>query len=153
MENNLFNTEFARNSKFDPNFVGNISKKNDWKFLADQFKYFLDDKKSTKPLIPKLIHQIWLGDKKLPKNCIPWMKSWKNFNPDWEYKLWNEENIKELKINLAWQKLIYLLFNDRVKIDESEIIKEIQYGEEYGSPEEQPDIPTKEIGGKIKWNL
>ena len=34
--------------------------------------------------------------------------------------------IKELKINLAWQKLIYFLFNDRVKIDEGEIIKEIQ---------------------------
>ena len=98
MENNLFNTEFARNSKFDANFVGNISKKNDWKLLADQFKYFLDDKNSTKPLIPKIIHQIWLGDKKLPKNCIPWMKSWKNFNPDWEYKLWNEDNIKTLNI-------------------------------------------------------
>ena len=98
MENNLFNTEFARNSKFDANFVGNISKKNDWQFLADQFKHFLDDKKSTKPLIPKLIHQIWIGDKKLPKNCIPWMQSWKNFNPDWEYKLWTEENIKELNI-------------------------------------------------------
>lgn len=98
MENNLFNTEFARNSKFDSNFVGNISKKNDWKLLADQFKCFLDNKKTTKPLIPKLIHQIWIGDKKLPKNCIPWMKSWKNFNPDWEYKLWTEENIKELNI-------------------------------------------------------
>ena len=27
---------------------------------------------------------------------------------------------------MAWQKLIYFLFNDRVKIDEGEIIKEIQ---------------------------
>tara|TARA_B100000886_G_scaffold270420_1_gene194400 strand:- start:881 stop:1735 length:855 start_codon:yes stop_codon:yes gene_type:complete len=98
MENNLFNTEFARNSKFDANFVGNISKKNEWKLLADQFKYFLDNKKSNKPLVPKLIHQIWLGDKKLPKNSIPWMKSWKKYNPDWEYKLWNEKNIKELNI-------------------------------------------------------
>ena len=100
MENNLFNTEFARNSKFDANFVGNISKRNDWKLLADQFKHYLDNKKSNKPLIPKLIHQIWLGDKKLPKNCIPWMKSWKKFNPDWEYKLWNEENIKALNIKI-----------------------------------------------------
>ena len=43
--------------------------------------------KSTTTSI-KLIHQIWLGDKKLSKTCIPWMKSWKKFNPDWEYKLW-----------------------------------------------------------------
>ena len=105
MDKFLFNTDFAKNSKFDNNFVGNISKTNDWKFLADQFKYYLsnldksNNEKSIKSSIPKLIHQIWLGDKKLPKSCIPWMKSWKKFNPDWEYKLWDEENIRELKIN------------------------------------------------------
>ena len=33
----LFNSDFAKNSKFDHNFVGNISK-NDWEFLANQFK-------------------------------------------------------------------------------------------------------------------
>ena len=27
------------------------------------------------------------------------MRSWKKFNPDWEYKLWDEENIKELKVS------------------------------------------------------
>ena len=26
------------------------------------------------------------------------MDSWKKYNNDWEYKLWDEENIKELKI-------------------------------------------------------
>ena len=101
----LFNSDFAKNSKFDHNFVGNISKKNDWEFLADQFKYYLNNldnfnnESSTKTSIPKLIHQIWLGDMKLPKSCISWMKSWKKFNPDWEYKLWDEDNIRELKIN------------------------------------------------------
>ena len=34
-----------------------------------------------------------------------------------------------------------------------EIVKEIQYGEEYGSPEEEPDIKTIENDGTIKWNL
>ena len=101
----LFNSDFAKNSKFDHNFVGNIAKKNDWEFLADQFKYYLNsldnfnNEKQTKTSIPKLIHQIWLSDKKLPKSCIPWMKSWKKYNPDWEYKLWDEDNIRELNIN------------------------------------------------------
>ena len=27
------------------------------------------------------------------------MKSWKKYNPDWEYKLWDEDNIRELNIN------------------------------------------------------
>jgi len=105
MERFLFNTDFAKNSKFEKNFVGDITKKNDWKLLADQFKHYLNNldiannEKDIKASIPKLIHQIWIGDSKLPKSCIPWMKSWKKFNPDWEYKLWDEENIRELNIN------------------------------------------------------
>ena len=41
MERFLFNTDFAKNSKFEKNFVEDITKKNDWKLLADQFKYYL----------------------------------------------------------------------------------------------------------------
>jgi mannosyltransferase OCH1-like enzyme len=40
--------------------------------------------------IPKIIHQIWLGPKERPKL---WMDSWKEHNPDWEYKLWTEDNL------------------------------------------------------------
>lgn len=48
-------------------------------------------------MIPKIIHQIWIGPKKKPDI---WMDTFKNDyinnNPDWEYKLWNDENISEL---------------------------------------------------------
>lgn len=40
--------------------------------------------------IPKIIHQIWLGNKKKPENL---MKTWIQKNPTWEYKFWNENNI------------------------------------------------------------
>ena len=53
---------------------------------------------NNKLSIPKIIHQIWLGGKRLPKNSKNWLSSWKKFNPDWEYKLWDEEKIKELKV-------------------------------------------------------
>ena len=43
--------------------------------------------------IPKIIHQIWLGPKPRPQK---WLDSWKNNHPDWEYKLWTEENIPTL---------------------------------------------------------
>ena len=33
--------------------------------------------------------------------------------------------VKDLKVNLAWQKLIFLLFKDRVRVNEDDIIKEI----------------------------
>lgn len=45
--------------------------------------------------IPKIIHQIWFGDvKKRPSEM---MKTWQEKNPTWEYKIWTENNIFELK--------------------------------------------------------
>jgi len=41
--------------------------------------------------IPHIIHQIWVGPHKRPDQ---WMQTWKDKHPDWEYILWNEENIK-----------------------------------------------------------
>ena len=37
--------EFARNSKFDQNFVGNISKIEDWLFLVTQYKSYIEKSK------------------------------------------------------------------------------------------------------------
>ena len=50
--------------------------------------------KSTQTKIPKIIHQIWIGDKS--KQPTELMKTWESMNPTWEYKLWTEENIPEL---------------------------------------------------------
>lgn len=43
-------------------------------------------------MIPKIIHQFWIGPKKMP---LEWMETWKKFNPSWEYKLWTEETLKD----------------------------------------------------------
>ena len=99
MQNNLFNSEFARNSKFDKNFVGNILKIDEWIFLLTQFNDYIEQSKisyKSEVQILKKIHQIWLGEKSIPKICKKWMDSWKDLNPQWEYKLWDEQNIKEL---------------------------------------------------------
>lgn len=43
-------------------------------------------------MIPKTIHYCWFGRGEMPpmaKDCIA---SWHKFMPDWEYKLWNEDN-------------------------------------------------------------
>jgi len=49
--------------------------------------------------IPKNIHQIWLGKKASPKK---WLSSFQNnflkSHPDWKYKLWTEEDVKDLKL-------------------------------------------------------
>ena len=43
--------------------------------------------------IPKKIHQVWLGGP-LPKFFKELSKSWQKHHPDWEYKLWTDEDIK-----------------------------------------------------------
>ena len=71
MIDSLFNSDFAKNSKFDENFVGNILKKDEWLFLVSQFKSYLknSDQNYSELFIPK-IHQIWLGDKNYQKMFI-----------------------------------------------------------------------------------
>ena len=41
--------------------------------------------------IPKIIHQIWVGD----MDAMPsgWMQTWKDKHPDWEYKLWDNDAV------------------------------------------------------------
>lgn len=44
--------------------------------------------------IPKIIHQIWIGPNPCP---VQWMDTWKTNHPDWEYRLWTEENLPKLR--------------------------------------------------------
>lgn len=46
-------------------------------------------------MIPKVIHQIWLGDQ--TKRPSDMMETWKEKNPTWEYRLWTEENLPPLR--------------------------------------------------------
>jgi len=46
-------------------------------------------------MIPKIIHQIWLGDQSMRPSSL--MKTWKEMNPTWEYKVWTEENMPKLQ--------------------------------------------------------
>jgi len=46
-------------------------------------------------MIPRTIHQIWIGPDPLPDDQIPWIESWKRHHPKWEYRLWTEENLPE----------------------------------------------------------
>ena len=56
-------------------------------------------------MIPKIIHQIWIGNLEPP---VSLMDSWKNKHPDFKYILWDEEKIRDEK------------FSSQVKIDEIE---------------------------------
>jgi len=54
--------------------------------------------------IPKIIHQIWIGDKPMPINA---MNTVKNMNPDYVYMFWCEKTIEDnLKIHPRYQRKI-----------------------------------------------
>lgn len=48
--------------------------------------------------IPKVIHQIHLGNKPLSNQELKWQKTWKTYNPDWEFILWDDERLKSIDI-------------------------------------------------------
>jgi hypothetical protein len=43
-------------------------------------------------MIPKKIHYCWFGRGEMPQLALDCIASWHKHMPDWEYKLWNEDN-------------------------------------------------------------
>ena len=54
-------------------------------------------------MIPKIIHQIWIGPKPAPTK---FMDTWKEKNPEFTYIRWNENEIKTRFINFRCQNKI-----------------------------------------------
>ena len=48
-------------------------------------------------MIPKIVHQLWIGKKPPPTK---FMDTWKNKNPDFEYIRWNEEEISKRNLKI-----------------------------------------------------
>lgn len=43
--------------------------------------------------IPRIIHRIWLGNKPMPEEFVYYGQTWKKYHPEWEFKLWTDENM------------------------------------------------------------
>ena len=43
-------------------------------------------------MIPKRIHYCWFGKSEMPELALKCIQSWHKFMPEYEYKLWNEDN-------------------------------------------------------------
>lgn len=64
----------------------------------------------TSSSIPKKLHLIWVGDES--KRPDKWMQTWKDNHPDWEFRIWGNEELN----NHPWvcKKQIDIMKNDRV---------------------------------------
>lgn len=49
------------------------------------------------PIIPKIIHQIWLGSP-VPEHLKEFMASWKKMHPDWHYILWTDTDAEKFPL-------------------------------------------------------
>ena len=76
-------------------------------------------------MIPKIIHQIWIGPKSAPTK---FMDSWREKNPEFTYIRWNEEEIKTRSLKLRCTKQINEMeeINGKADIIRWEIL--YQYG-------------------------
>jgi GT2 family glycosyltransferase len=54
-------------------------------------------------MIPKIIHQLWIGNKPSPTNH---MDTWKNMNPEFEYIRWSEKEIIKRGLRIECQDRI-----------------------------------------------
>lgn len=72
----------------------NMVNNDDWKKIISCYNNF---ELSYDTLIPKKIHQIWLGGT-LPDNYKRLTESWVKYNPEWEYKLWTDSDVDELDL-------------------------------------------------------
>lgn len=71
-----------------PSFVTELYEKN---------VHLLEDCINIPDRIPKIIHFIWVGGNMPPylNFCI---ESWRNFHPEWQIIMWDDQKVKELKL-------------------------------------------------------
>ncbi len=98
------------------------------KLLKDNYERLKPSKitSSLNPIIPKIIHLIWLGKAALPQNYKYYMETWRYYHPSWEIKLWTEQDI--LKENFVNMDLYWLArsYQERSDIIRYEILR--KYG-------------------------
>lgn len=53
--------------------------------------------------IPKIIHHVWVGRNPLPEFASKYIDSWKRHHPDWEFRLWTDENLPRIQNHAVYQ--------------------------------------------------
>jgi mannosyltransferase OCH1-like enzyme len=44
-------------------------------------------------VIPRILHQVWVGANQMPEEFVGYRESWRRHHPDWEMHLWTEESL------------------------------------------------------------
>jgi glycogenin glucosyltransferase len=61
-------------------------------FLRDRHHACMEQTPALTPLVPLVVHQIWLGGP-FPATYHTWQESWRRAHPQWEYRLWTDADL------------------------------------------------------------
>lgn len=70
-------------------------------------------------MIPKIIHYCWFGGNPLPLEALKYIESWKKTMPDYELRLWNEDNFdinSNLYVKEAYESRKFAFVSDYVRL-------------------------------------
>jgi hypothetical protein len=102
--------------------------------------------KKNRNVIPKIIHQIWLGPRPISKEYQANSQKWQELHPGWSYKIWREDDIN--KWNFPSKDLFYKASSYQEKSDilRYEILK--KYGGLYVDMDYRPIKSFDEVHQK-----
>src|SRR5439155_11415662 len=49
--------------------------------------------------IPRLLHQVWVGSAPMADEQREFIAGWKRLHPDWEHRLWTDDDLPGLDIS------------------------------------------------------
>jgi mannosyltransferase OCH1-like enzyme/GT2 family glycosyltransferase len=86
---------------YDPNVAVDYSRNTDyytedspeWDIIKKNYdKFYLKYNNDKVAVIPKNLHMIWLGGQ-LPAKYNRLIESWRKYHPDWNFKIWGDEDV------------------------------------------------------------
>lgn len=93
-------------------------------------------------MIPKIIHQVWIGQKEKPN----YLNGWKKLNPTFKYILWTEEEINKLKLeNRKTYEIYYKAkkYSGAVNVLRIELL--FKFGGVYIDADMEAKLPIKDL--------
>jgi inositol phosphorylceramide mannosyltransferase catalytic subunit len=170
--NKILSSPFFQSQRIASDFHIKIEDLEYWSWIIRQYQNFLKYP-GYKQIVPKKIHQIWIGGQ-APKKYDLWRNSWKKNHPDYEYFLWDEQKILQLdlinrkqfvetkypvvKSNLARHEILFKFggiyvdtdFESLKKIEEKYLTRSFMAGEVCGySPNINDAIMIASKGSKL----
>lgn len=81
-------------SDYFKNVVNKVNNDPRWKLLEHLYnRNYLNKIDKSEQKIPKIIHQVWLGDS-FPEKYIKLRDEMMEINSNWEYRLWTDKEVK-----------------------------------------------------------